>query len=606
MTILAYLPALNCGFVNWDDPQHFLLNESYRGLGWQNLRWMFTAMVPGHYQPLTWLSLALDYKLWGMDPFGYHLSNVLIHAANAGLLCVVCLSLVGWPPQRNRRPLIGGAGGEEPVGLLARNDGWSLAVAALLGTLFWSLHPLRVESVAWVTERRDVLSTFFYLAAILCYLRWAELERRLWWWAALSAYLISLLSKSMGMTLFVVLLILDFYPLRRRRLLEKVPFAALGLAAAALAYAAQAETKALNSLAEFGAPERLCRAAYGLVFYLVKTLWPAGLSPLYEILLPCNPFAPRFLLSGLAVCGISLLVWLGRRRLPGLAAAMAFYAVTVSPVLGLVAFGNFWAADRFTYVPALGFSVLAAGWLGRDRAWPRALCAVLLLALGGLTWRQCGFWRDTNALWGRVLALKPATATAHHNLGVALAERGEQAAAVRRFRTALTIQPRYPLARRALADALYNQGNSALRSGQRQAAIRLYQEALGLAPGLPETYNNLGLALAGEGRNLEACGRYRQALRLRPRFAAAHYNLGNALADRGRLPEAEQEYRRALDLEGSLTDARFNLANTLARQGRYREAAGQYRAVLKRSPDFPRAREHLAAALRLGAPAGRR
>ncbi len=607
-TLLAFLPALRCGFVDWDDPMNFLNNEHYRGLGLDNLRWMFTTLVPGNYQPLSWLTWAVDYKLWGMSPHGYHLSNVVIHAANAGLLCLVCMVLLAWIPPKTATP--------------KQFYGWPLAVSALFGALFWSLHPLRVESVAWVTERRDVLSTAFYLATVLCYLRWTQHESRRWWWAALTAYVLSLLSKAMGMTLPVALLILDIYPLRRLparprawllpqwrgRLLEKLPFAALGTAAAGLGYAAQVETKATNSMAAFGLPERLAHAAYDLVFYLSKTLFPIKLAPFYEMVLPFNPYAPCFLFSALAACAIAALVWLGRKSLPGLAAAMGFYAVTVSPVLGLVAIGSFLAADRYTYVPTLGFSVLAAGALWglltrpmvRIRAPVLAICMGLVLTLAGLSWRQCGFWRDSDALWGRVLALDPSSPSAHHNLGVELAAQGNYAAALRMYQSALIMRPHSPLVQEAFVQAAYNVANAALHSGRRQEALRLYRKVLNLSPTFAEAHNNLGLALTEAGQKAEARRHYEQALGLKPGFAAAHYNLGNAFAEEGRLAQAEAEFRRAAALDETLLDARFNLANTLARQGRYGKATDQYRAVLRKSPDFPQARENLGKVRRLG------
>ena len=601
---LVFLPALDCGFVAWDDPQGFLANTHYRGFGVENLRWMATTTYLGNYQPLSWLSSAVDYKLWGLNPFGYHLGNLLFHAANAVLLYFVCLML---------SPALGAEGaepGRPPTRGPAIPSGWP-SVAALLGSLFWSVHPLRVESVAWATERRDVLSAFFYLLTLLCYVRWTRSDQRRWWWTALVAYFLSLLSKAMGMTLPVALLILDAYPLRRLSwgaVKEKLPFFVLAAAAAGMGYWGQAAAKATLSWDQFGFLERLARSAYASVFYLEKTFIPVGLSPFYEMHLPLNPFAPRFVWSALAACLLAVLVWRWAKRLPGLAAAAAFYAVSVAPVLGLVAVGNHLAADRYTYIPSLGFSVLAAGALARVLASerPRLRAAVLAgavllaAALAALTWRQCGFWKDTDSLWGRVLALAPDTAAAHHNLGTALAAKGDYAAGVRRYRRALTLQPHSPLVRESLADALYNQGNAALRAQRPQDAVRLYQEALAVAPGLAETYNNLGLALAQAGRSAEARPQYLRALGLRPGFAAARYNLGNALSDLGRLSEAQDEYEKALKLDQDLLDARFNLANILARQGRWREAAAQYRAVLARSPAFPGAQENLAKVRRLG------
>ena len=607
LTLLVFLPALRCGFLGWDDPQNFLDNTHYRGLGWVNLRWMFTTTLAGNYQPLSWLTLAADYKLWGMDPHGYHLTNVLIHALNGALLCLVCMSLLSRTSQSMAAPT-------EPA--------LPLAAASLFGALFWSLHPLRVESVAWVTERRDVLSGCFYLLTVLCYLRWTACQRRRWWLAALAVYMFSLLSKVMGMTLPVVLILLDVYPLRRLppdprtwlsktwrgRLLEKIPFLLPAAAAAWVGLLGQKAAKTTMALTDFGAFDRLARAAYALVFYLEKTIMPVGLSPFYEMLSPFDPFAPRCLLSLAGVCVLAVLIWRWARRLPGLAAAMLFYAVSIAPVLGLVAMGNHLAADRYTYIPAMGFSVLVGGLLRRvldRRSWSRAAAvagaAALMLSLGALSWRQCGFWRDTDTLWGRVLSLTPASCTAHHDLGIALAQRGDVEGAVRHLRQARILLPHSDVERKMLSGALYNQGNALLRSGRAEEALRPLEAAARLSPESAEAQNNFGLALAQAGRREEACLRYGEAVRLDPRFAAAYYNWGNAATDLGKLGQAEKLYREAIRLDDNLLDARFNLGNILARQGRHREAADQYRAVLKESPGFPGARVNLEQVTRLGA-----
>jgi tetratricopeptide (TPR) repeat protein len=608
LTLVVFLPALENGFVDWDDWKNIVLNPHYRGFTWENLRWMFSTTHMGHFQPLSWMTLALDYEIWGMMPFGYHLTNVVLHAANAGLVCVLCMSLLSFGGERMATPA--------PV------NGWPLAVAALFGALSWSLHPLRVESVAWVTERRDVLSGFLLLSTLLCYLRWVRTSRRLWLAAASGAYLLSMLSKAIGMTLPIVLLILDVYPLHRlpadprtwvasgyrRRLWEKLPFALMGVFLGAFSWVSQEIARSTTPLSVFGFWERTARAGYGLCFYFWKTVLPLGLSPCYELPLPFDPLAGRFLACGLAVCLAAWALWRWAGRWPALAAAVLVYAVTVAPVLGFVAFGNVLVADRYAYLPSLGFSVLAAAGLRallrRPSAVLRALvlavAAGLCLALFAMSWRQCLVWEDSASLWRRVLSLHPATSTAHHNLGVAAAGRGDYEAAARRFRQARLIWPHAEFIRKALSEALYNQGNAELRTGRLRAATASYRASLALHAGLAETHNNLALALTGLGRRGEACRHYAEALRLRPGYAAAVYNWGNALADLGELEAAQEKYRQALRIDGGLLEARFNLGNVLARRGRYREAAGQYRMLLETAPSFPQARESLAKVRGLG------
>src|SRR5438128_1160061 len=277
VTFATFLPALHNQFVNWDDDKNFLENPHYRGLGWTHLRWMWRTTQLGHYIPLTWMTFGLDYLLWGMNPLGYHLTNLLLHAANAVVFFFVArriltLALPG-PSER----------------------GHALAVSAGVAALVFAIHPLRVESVAWVTERRDVLSGLFYLSTILMYLRACEREERGrgWYWGTVALFVGALLSKSMVVNLPVVLLILDVYPLRRlggaRRwvraparcvYIEKIPFVLLAAAASAIAVMAQSSVHAAASLAQLSLPGRLVVSAYGLGFYLWKMVVPVNLSPL--------------------------------------------------------------------------------------------------------------------------------------------------------------------------------------------------------------------------------------------------------------------------------------------------------------------------------------
>src|SRR5213596_4210887 len=276
-TFAAFLPALQNQFVNWDDHENFRDNPHYRGLAWTQLRWMWTTHR-GHYIPLTWMTFGLDYLLWGMNPVGYHLTNLLLHVANAVVFFFVVRRLLtralSSPSER----------------------GHALALSAGFASLVFAIHPLRVESVAWVTERRDVLSGLFYLVAILLYLRACErgARGRGWYWLSVAVFVCALLSKSMVVNLPVVLLILDVYPLRRlggalgwwsararRVYVEKIPFVLLAAAASAIAVMAQSSVHAAASLAQLSVPSRLAVSAYGLSFYLWKTVAPFSLSPLY-------------------------------------------------------------------------------------------------------------------------------------------------------------------------------------------------------------------------------------------------------------------------------------------------------------------------------------
>src|SRR5712692_7072915 len=323
VTFTAFLPTLQNEFVGWDDATNFLDNPHYRGLAWTHIRWMWTTHL-GHYIPLTWMTLGLDYLLWGMNPFGYHLTSLLLHAANAVVFFVVVRRILtlALPNPSARGP--------------------ALAVSAGFAALVFAIHPLRVESVAWVTERRDVLSGLFYLLAILVYLRACERgERgRGWYWLSVAVFICALLSKSMVVNLPVVLLILDVYPLRRlggfvgwwseparRVYVEKIPLVLLAAAASAIALLAQVSIHAAVPLAQLSVPGRLAVGAYGLSFYLWKMVVPVNLSPLYELPGKLDPWAIPFVQSYGVVLAATALALACRRRFPALPAAWLAYVV---------------------------------------------------------------------------------------------------------------------------------------------------------------------------------------------------------------------------------------------------------------------------------------
>src|SRR5213592_2839244 len=359
VTFAAFLPVLQNQFVDWDDQRNFLDNHHYRGLGWTHLRWMWTTHL-GHYIPLTWMTLGLDYLLWGMNPVGYHLTNLLLHAANAVVFFFVVRRLL-------------------TLALPSPSEhGYALAVSAGVAALVFAIHPLRVESVAWVTERRDVLSGLFYLVAILLYLRACErgARGRGWYWLSVAVFVGALLSKSMVVNLPVVLVILDVYPLRRlggsigwrsepaRRIyVEKIPFVLLAAAASAIAVMAQSSVHAVASLAQLSVPGRVAISTYGLSFYLWKMVVPVNLSPVYELRPPVNPWATPFLLSYGVVLALTAIALALRRRVPGLPAAWVAYIVVLLPVLGIFQSGPQIAADRYTYLAGLGWAILAGAGL---------------------------------------------------------------------------------------------------------------------------------------------------------------------------------------------------------------------------------------------------
>jgi tetratricopeptide (TPR) repeat protein len=496
--LLSFWPALGADFVAWDDDLNLTDNPSYRGLSPTHLRWMLTTTHGGHWQPLTWLTLALDHRVWGMNAGGYHATNLLLHAATAVVFFALTLTLL-----RRAAPA----------------HGTAVAFAAASGALFFAVHPLRVESVAWVSERRDVLSGLFYLLTVLAYLRMHAGEggsRRPWLALSLACFVLSLLSKAWGMTLPVVLLILDAYPLARLRrdtwravAAEKALYAVPAAAAAILAWAAQSSVEEMRTLEAHGVAARLAQAAYGLCFYVWKTVLPARLSPIYLLEESLDPAAPRYLLSMLAVASVTTVLLALRRRAPWALAAWAAYVVIVSPVLGLAQTGPQLVADRYTYLACLPWALLAAAVLLRLRrasslrAITGAGLAVLAIAvLAAATFRQTAIWKDSLTLWSHAIALDRTSYLAFTNRGWV---QPTPEAAIADYSEAVRLNPRYYL-------AYFNRGNVFHAEGDYAAAIADYTRAIEILPGDPKAWNNRGWSREAAGDREGAARDYAEAL----------------------------------------------------------------------------------------------
>jgi tetratricopeptide (TPR) repeat protein len=577
VTFLAFLPSLRDGFVAWDDDKNFLGNPHYRGLGAAQLHWMWTTFHLGHYVPLTWMTLGLDYTLWGMNPAGYHLTSLLIHCANAVLVYFVA-----------RRLLARAFEGIEMPALVAGS-----AIAALL----FAIHPLRVESVTWITERRDVLSGFFYLSSLLCYLRAVEGESaaRGSYIAAVVLFACALLSKATALTLPATLLVLNVYPLRRvdgfnrslrRVLVELLPFGVLAAAAAVLSIVA------LHPPAQLGPAQKIAVSAYGLAFYIWKTILPASLSPLYELPQHVDPFGVRYGASYIGVIVLVAAVWAIHRRWPGVAAAMVAFFVAILPMLGVVQNGPQLTADRYTYFAAPALAILAGGifvWLTQRAEWravARAVAVVVLLLLATLTWRQSEVWHDSSSLWTRVLELDDNSSIAHVGMATLLLRDNQIADASVHARRAVDIAPGYAQAHNDLGVAL-------ARSGALDDAIREYERSIALEASYDEPHSNLGMALAARGDLNGAIEQYRAALALNPDAADAQVNWGNSLVRGGSLGDAIPHYEAALAIRPDDADAELNWGVALALERKYREAADHFRAALRIDPNQREAQVYL-------------
>ena len=586
-TFAVFFPALQNEFVDWDDYTLLINNTRYRGLGWEQLRWMFSTFHLGHYQPLSWMTFGMDYLLWDLKPFGYHLTNLVLHAANAVLFYFLTLRLLSLALSMPSAPAEFG-----------------LRAAAGFAALFFAIHPLRVESVAWATERRDVLSALFFLATLLCYVRAATVENAVshrWRWlsAALIFYGLSLLSKASGITLPIVLFVLDVYPLRRlewgpkkwsappaRRLLwEKVPFLFLAAGAAAIALYAQS-SKAMTSFDIHGLAPRLAQSFYGLGFYLCKTVLPINLSPLYEIPPRLNPLDWPFLLSGMVVVAVSLVLFFLRQRWPAGLTSWVYYVVIVAPVLGIAQSGLQLVADRYSYLACMAWSILVGGGLyclwkrhvdRRLAGWKSVVitmgASALIIGLSVLTWKQAEVWHDTEKLWNHVVAITDKStfrsAYAHHLKARFLANRGDLDGAIDHLHLSIEINPYY-------APTYSDLGGLLARQGHLDDAIQNFHQALELEPTLSKAHFNLGNAFALQGNLGTAVQHLAEALRIKPDYVEAYNNLGKVLAAQGHLDEAIDLFRRALQIQPHFAEAHQSLGMALAEAGRRDEAVEHY------------------------------
>jgi protein O-mannosyl-transferase len=455
---LIFVPTLANGFV-WDDHFNLVSNRDYRGLGRAQLTWMLTSAHLAHWIPVTWLTLGFDYVVWGMNPIGYHLTNVVVHAAATGVLYFVARRLLhAAVPTTSRAALITGAAG---------------------AALFFSIHPLRAESVAWVTERRDVVSGLFFLLAVLSYLRACDIGASASRWLAISVacFQFGVLSKSIVVTLPFVLLILDVYPLRRleplvlrwtapanrRVLLEKLPYVPMMALGTFVAISTFGRGGHLTSLDTLSFADRAGMIFYSAFFYVSKTVAPIALSPLYELPLTVSPLAPRFAVPLAGSLAITVVVMCLRHRWPAGLAAWLTYLCILVPVSGAVHNGRHLVADRNTYLACVPWALLfgaaiAAVVRARNTGMmtrpafrlASIVISVWLLTLAAIASYQATIWRDDETLWRHALAVDAQCFSCRHNLGAALMANGMKHAAIEEFQRAIALRPLAPIPHGAL------------------------------------------------------------------------------------------------------------------------------------------------------------
>jgi protein O-mannosyl-transferase len=605
---LVFGQTLRFDFVNYDDDVYFYSNPHVQaGLTGHGAAWAFSTGYNGNWHPLTWLSFMLDVELFGIDPAGPHLTNVLLHAANTVLLFLLLRQLMSLRSDKS-------AGATAPQ---AGAYWGSALVAALFG-----LHPLHVESVAWISERKDVLSAFFFMLTLWAYANYvskgnlqpptsnlqpptpgtASLASRIPFHVSRSYVLclflfaLGLMSKPMLVTLPFVLLLLDFWPLQRlvlhrhgdggfkrplaidrsstipRLLLEKTPFFLLS----AVTCVATIYTQPHNAVRIEKIPldARIDNAVAACFIYLEKMFWPARLAVFY-------PWSPDELSAGRTCLGIVLLagICLGffflRRQRPYLLAGWLWYLGMLVPVLGLMQIARHARADRYTYLPLIGVFILLVwgadglfpGWRHRRRVF-RLAAAIVIAALMVCTAKQTSYWRNSESLWTHALACTTGNYIAHNNLGLVLVAQGRSAEAFQNFQKAIEINPSF-------VEAHDNLGVLLAQEGQSAEAIRHFQKAIELQPDCADACNSLGNVLADQGHMPEAITNYQRAVEINPDFAAAHYNLGNALAMRGKYAEAIGHFEKALQLRPDDTKARQSLDTALGLQNQAMKETGK-------------------------------
>lgn len=551
LMLLAFFPVFGNGFVDWDDDQNFVDNPDFRGLGWAEVRWAFTTRLLGVYQPVSWLLLSLQHERFGLDPWGYHIVSLAMQAVNAAVAYALVRTLLA----RSAPGLWEAEGGPKRV---------RLAVAACVA-LFMA-HPLRVEAVAWASAQPYLPCAFFYMLAVLAYLKahpGGDARTRPGWLAAcLACTLAALLSKAVAVSLPVVFLILDVYPLRRVDLnparwdrralwagLEKLPFLALSGWFMVEAVRAKAVSETLIPLAYDGMLPRVGQACFGIWFYIGKTFWPAGIQAFYAIPPERDWYlAPRVLACGVLTIAVTAAAIANRRRRPWLLAAWAAYLAILGPNLGIARIGVQIAADRYSYVPGLALVALLAGGLASVRwssAWRAPLggtFALGLIALVLLSWDQCLTWKTSESLFRHALVNGGERSfVVWHNLGKALIDRNEVDEGLFCYRQALRIHPK-------LEGTHRNIGMIMTMNGRVDEAVAHYERAVALKPTDPKTHNNLGILLSSRREYGRAVHHFRTAIRLRPDFRAARRNLASALALRGQLDQAIAAYEEVLRL----------------------------------------------------------
>jgi Flp pilus assembly protein TadD len=579
-TVAAYAPVRHFAFVSLDDQVYVTNNPHVRaGLTWAGIIWAFTGSYAANWHPLTWISHMLDVQVFGLSAGGPHIVNLVLHTINVLLLWLVCRRLTG-----------------------------SVFRSAIVAALF-GLHPLHVESVAWVAERKDVLSTCFALLTMWAYTGYVRRPGAVRYAGAWFLFALALMAKPMFVTLPFVLLLLDVWPLGRiagfappgpgqptltwwHIVREKIPFFVLTILSSAVTAVAQQRGGAISSLDVVPFAVRIANTLTAYAVYLWQTVWPANLAVLYPY--QTSPSIIMAVAAFVMLAGITVVILRRSRSQPYLTVGWFWFLGTLVPVIGLVQIGGAAHADRYTYFPIIGLFI-AAVWGGAELAQRLSIpkpaligaATALVIACAIATRVQTGYWADGITLWERAVAVTPENSRAHNNLGTSYADANRQADAAAEYRRAIQIQPDMPQAHNNLGLAL-------VRLGQPDEAMAQFREAVRLKPDYVDARNGLGILLVDRGDADEAIVHLTEAVRRRPAEAQLHYNLATAFAALDRMDVATREFLEAVRLEPNQAEWQYAVGTAYAAQGDTARAIAYLEAALRLDPRHERARRALA------------
>ncbi len=568
ITFIAYYPTVNNGFTNWDDPMYVMNNSMIKSLSPENIKIIFTTPLSANYHPVTLLSLAINYKISKTDPTSYHVLNLLLHLCNVLFVFIFIYLLTG-----------------------------KKADIAAITALLFGIHPMHVESVAWIAERKDVLYTFFFLGGLIIYLRYTESLKTKHYLITLLLFVLSLLSKAVAVTFPVVLLLVDYYTQRRltkKSIIEKIPFFAIAIVFGLITLNTQ--SVAINKMEDFTILQRLLIASYGFMAYIFKLFIPVNLSAYYpypDLTLPHIPVA--FYIAPALIILLCWVLYKYRQQYRSLIFGFLFYAITVALVLQLLSVGGTIISERYTYIPYIGLFFII-GWLynhlkTKNRNTSTTFITILsgyIIVFAVVSHQRTKVWKNSETLWSDVIEKHPDVYVAYNNLGNAYITSGRYEAAKKAYKRTIELNPGY-------AEAYNNLGSIYKAEKQFKKAEKTYKKAIELKPGFASAYFNLGNLYRETNRHKKAISYFKKAIANNQDYAQAYNKMAVTLRQLNRPEEAAAAYKKALKVDPDFAEANSNYANLLVQQQAYEEAEKKYKKAITSNPAFAEAHCNLGA-----------